>query len=480
MDGADTNHAATRLTATTTTAPVCQFPMASFPTTLQHIYRDLASEYAVAPETVGVVCLWSLMRAAAPGSRLRGHAEEIPINLDFDSLFFVEHGNTPLAPLLDRILEPVMQTQAGLVEAFKRFDPNKLALREAQLKRECDLTVRRNQFPDPAHLGFLRVQLDLIQAQRRPILMIRDRSADQLEDCLPHCLDKAPGVVFTDARLATENLERRAKAISDGTEEANEWDPITGSGDEALSASKISASLLSQLAWLCCCDSAFLDEHIDDWSQTFRNSFFLNVHDVQTIDRKAITRELGPWDSMVRHALAPRLTRSHPVWTMTPKAASELASGAMALSAAQPATPFSLSPTAITGMCGRLALALQAGLQPPRTELPSETVECALATLQWLIAERESVLQGCVARTQAIRDAAAEVAMLNRIRSRGGRMRRRSLVRMYYQQRQEIHAPVLRRLIAKGEAFIDEEGFVCLTEPFDHALIEQSIDLRTY
>jgi hypothetical protein len=131
-------------------------------------------------------------------------------------------------------------------------------------------------------------------------------------------------------------------------------------------------------------------------------------------------------------------------------------------------------------MCGRLTLALHACLHAPGTDVPRATVEKAVALLQWLIAQRERVLHESLATTQTRQEAAAEAVMIQKLRSRGGRLRRRDLFRMYDQQREAIHDPVLQRLMQKGTAFCDKGGFVGLREQFEQDTPNQRIVLRTY
>jgi hypothetical protein len=447
---------------------------------LRSFCTALALECALPVETVVVVCLWTLMRATVPGARLCAAGEEIPVGSGVDSLVLIHQDTKELETLLDRILEPIMNAQAGLVEASERLDKNKLALREAQLKRTAQM-VSRERFPDPTHLEYLRAELDVIQAQRQPLLMLKDPSAHQLEDSLPHCLDNAPGVVLTDARSSTEILDYLAKLQPEESCGVSESARGVSSGPNHHSGATTAMISCpgSQLAVLCCCDAQFIDEVINRCSWMVHNSFFLNFGSALVETTQSTTADIEPWHALVRQAIALRLSRAHPVWQLSPKAATRLHSGAAAL-AAPAGGLFPYSPMAVTGMCGRLALALHACLHAPGTNLPHETVECALALLQWLMQERGSVLQASLAAVQARQESAAEAIMLQKIRSRGGRLRRRELFRMYLQQRKEIQGPVLDRLIRKQAVFFDKAGFVSLTERLDQATLTQRITIKTY
>ena len=123
---------------TSTVTPTCPFPLHVLPGSLQRFCTDLAAQCALPVETVAVTALWTLMRAAVPGSRLCAAEVEIPIADSGDWLFVVRQDTASWGNLLDVLLQPVMHGQANLVAAWEMLDANRLALREAQLKHAFD------------------------------------------------------------------------------------------------------------------------------------------------------------------------------------------------------------------------------------------------------------------------------------------------------------------------------------------------------
>ena len=455
-------------------------PLQALPPGLQSFCSALALEGGLPPGAVAAVCLWTLMRAAVPGSRLYSAGLEMPINDGADALLLVHEGPTVPGALLDMILHPVLDAQSALVDAYERLDANNLALREAQLRRMQDQMVSRDRFPDAAHLDFLRVELDRIQAQRRPLLLLKDPSPRQLDDAPPYFLDNAPAVVLTDASSNQELLQRVGRLQAESPTPASKHGPAACVAPLSDSTVRTLHSRDSQLSLLCCCDTDYVDELLSRWSWLFRNCFLLNIGATTVDGTQRPATDLEPWNALVRQALAPRIARSHTAWQLTQKATEALHAGVDALAGSQPTDSFAYSADAIKGMSGRLALALHASLPPPGTNLTHETVECALAQLRWLIAERQRSMQICHAKTQGKRDAAAEAAMLEKIASRGGRLRRRELFRLYDQHRKNVHDPVLERLLQKDAVFVDDAGFVCLTDQLDHEAFPQRTSLRTY
>jgi len=465
------------LTTAPATAPTCPFPLSALPTSLQRFCTGLASDHAVPVEVLAVMSLWALMRASVPGAHLRAPELEIPIGDSTDSLILVHQGATVRGTLLDHILQPVMDEQTALVDAYDHLDDNRLALSEAQLNRSIDQMLRTDRFPDPAHFDFLRIELDRIQAQRRPLLMLKDVSARQLEELMPRCLDSAPGVLLTDVQASTELLQRLAKMRPESTSGTTKHDLAATYGSRRVSPATTTMPLGSQVALLCCCEEQFASEAIIKWPWWIRSSLVLNIGSTVVEGPQRAATDVEPWHTLVRQALAPRLARAHSNWQLTPKAAEVLNAGVDTFVATQAAPPFAYSAGTMTGMCGRLALALHASVCSPGTVLPQETVECALALLRWLIEERASALRTCLATAQASKDAAAEATMLERIRRRGGgRIRRRDLFRLFGKQRIETQGPVLERLLQKDSIFLDDSGFVCISAPIDEASLTQ----RTY
>jgi len=464
----------------TTVEPTCPFPLQALPGTLQSFCTDLAGQCALPVETVAVICLWTLMRATTPGARLCAAEVEIPIADSGDWLFVVRQDTASLGNLLEIILQPVIRGQAERAAALEILDANRLALREAQLKRELEQMGKAGRFSDPVHVEFVRAELDRIQAQRRPLLMIKDPTERQLKESLPYFLDHAPGLVVSDARGHADVLEGLTKARNGSASVTPKPAWAVCLGLTKGSAAPASSSQGVQIALLCCSDAEFIEEMAVQQRDVLRNSFLVGIPDGIAADNKQITLDAQPWNSLVQQALAPRLARAHRGWRLTWKAAEALNAGVAGLAASPGATSLGSTPAAITGMIGRLALALHASLCPPGTELPHEAMECTLELLRWLLQARERVVQACLAKGQEKRDAKAEATMLQKLQSRGGRVRRRDLVRMYYEQRQAIHGPVLERLLRKDAIFEDEKGFVCLTEQLEKTPLTKCIDERTY
>ena len=246
----------------TSAAPAWQFPLPALRESLQRLCTALATEHGVPSETVIMVCLWTLMHAAVLGARLCGAGVENPVDCGADVLLIIQHAAMANQTLLNNILRPLMDAQAALAEASERLDANKLGLREAQLRRAYDQILRRDRFPDPAHLDFLRNELDRIQTRRQPLLIIKDPSASQLEEALLRCLDNAPGLVLTDVSSNTEILERLTKLKPKDPHGPSEYADPTSCVPEEPSAPTTTAISApgSQLALLCCWPSDFVDD----------------------------------------------------------------------------------------------------------------------------------------------------------------------------------------------------------------------------